>query len=103
MKRNEIIIGVQLTGHSRDSRACVFSVCQLVFNKARVTRTGDVILRALLLRTIPNVVLRNVLNSIDRIKCHVALTVAVSVVVVVHFVLGKFSSAILFDQINFDV
>lgn len=75
MKRNEIIIGVQLTGHSRDSRACVFSVCQLVFNKARVKRTGDVILRALLLRTIPNVVLRNVLNSIDRIKCHVVLTV----------------------------
>lgn len=75
MKRNEIIIGVQLTGHSRDSRACVFSVCQLVFNKARVTRTGDVIFRALLLRPILNVVLRNVLNSIDRIKCHVALTV----------------------------
>lgn len=74
MKRNEIIIGVQLTGHSRDSRACVFSVCQLVFNKARVTRTGDVILRALLLRTIPNVVLRNVLNSIDTLL-HVALTV----------------------------
>ena len=46
MKRNEIIIGVQLTGHSRDSRACVFSVCQLVFNKARDTRTGDVIFRA---------------------------------------------------------
>lgn len=62
MKRNKIIIAVQLNGHSRDSRACVFSVCQLVFNKARVTRTGNEIFRALLLRPIPNVVLRNVLN-----------------------------------------